>query len=205
MRWPSNWARYEKSTSSCTMKKSSSKSADALEHVAANHTGRAADSEHLGRIIRKHRRLSVQTFVRPAPSRVPIAGAVDELRVVQVDDARRGHIGPRRQFERRAQRPQEAGQDLGVVVQQHQIAPVRFAASDVRRAGETTVGVERNDPHLGEVVAHEIDGSVTRRVVDEDDLGCGLALRSHRLEAGTEPVPAVVRHDDDRDRGRWIQ
>ena len=121
--------------------------AQLLEHGFGHQAGRAADAKHFHWLRRLGRRHSVQAFERAPGTEKAVAGAVDDLRIVHVDDARRRQREPARLIEAGEQRPQPAGIRHGVVVQKRDHGPARVGDSRVVAAGKATILWQRDDAH----------------------------------------------------------
>jgi hypothetical protein len=127
----------------------------------------------------------------------PVAGAVEAARLVREQE-----LG-RRRGRRRV--PSQTGGKLlepswfgdGVVVQKGNEAGPRLRDPRVHRGGEAAVLRERDQADLGKSLADELDGAVTRAVVDDDHLvGCKRLARERR-QARIQEVSAVqVRNDN---------
>ena len=92
-----------------------------------------------------------------------------------------------------------ARRDDGVAVQhQHQRA-VGLSESDVVRAREPDVRIERDQPRMRPVRLHGIATAVVRGVVYHDDLVARVRRRlAERLQAALQIDQRVVAHDQNR-------
>jgi hypothetical protein len=138
-------------------------------------------------------------FERSAPPKEAVASAVDDGRVVHVDDARGRQQKPCCGIDAAAQRAEPARVGHGVVIEKRDEPTVRLARAGVVATGKPTVLGERDHADRRKPRAHELDSAVGRRIVDEDHLSVDFLLRGHRLKTRLEVLSAVPCDDDNGD------
>ena len=89
---------------------------------------------------------------------------------------------------------------VDVVVEQDHVVALAGLDAEVDRPRERIVVIELDDLDVRPVFTQPLAGLVGRAVLDDDHL-VGDGLRGQVLQAARREVPAVVRGDDDVDRG----
>jgi len=116
-----------------------------VEHGFRHQAGRAAHAEYLQRLRRVHGGHSVQPLERAAGPEEPVAGAVDNLRVVHIDDARRHQRKSAGLIETADQCLQPSRIGNRVVVQKRHDRRARVGNAGVVSAGESAVVRQGHD------------------------------------------------------------
>jgi hypothetical protein len=99
--------------------------------------------------------------------------------------------------EQRLRARQRARLPPRVVVAERDVRSVHRAHAE-RAAGRAAVALERDQPHRGEALAHELGRAVARGLVDDDDLRA-LGQRGEPPQRVQQLARAVARDHDDRD------
>ena len=176
--------------------------AELVEERARDQECRAARAEDLARSQEFVRGRSVAPLVGAARAQVAVSGAVDDVRVIQRHDARRGQlmIGVLDACGMQAREPVRSGDR--VVVEECEQRSGRGARGPIVAGGESEIGLVVHDPDGWKRGRHESQGAVRRSIVGEDRLERWSAgLRGQRREAGPQKITAVVVQHDDGDRG----
>ena len=142
-----------------------------------------------------------------------LARRVDPFGVGLEQDQRTGRPGLRVLLEEVRERPQPAGVDDGVHVEDRDVATPRLVQSEADGPGVSAVGRRAQHPDGGAPLCDCVGdrcAPVGRGVVDDQDLRADVPrVGEQRLETAAEGVGAVVVDDDDRDqrlgRGRTGQ